>query len=323
MRLRLSSLLSIQLEPIQRLVYLLDRDTGLSLPGQMLLTGEPGESAFRPKTAFDKPVRILIQVQFHENTRKRLQIEIGEFVTKGEVEVLEGPALQWRNGGLAATSQKVYSRLGRLRVRGLGRKDRVVIRTVDLTSEDHTLLLPIWAGIPEQLRVQSMLIRSILEAERFDRPFGLPALPTLPNRGRNCGMSVHLPWNSLIGEGLLSYGFRAEAVRLTMHLMNAVIQSLKQNRCFHQRYHAETGAGIGERNSLGGFAPVGLFLRCLGVTILSAEAVRLEGRNLFPWPVTLNYKGLLIVRGMEETTITFPNGVITTVKDTAPTIVSL
>jgi hypothetical protein len=209
-------------------------------------------------------------------------------------------------------------------VRGLGRKDTVTIRTVDLTSEDHTLLLPIWAGIPEQRRVQSMLIRSILEAERFDRPFGLPALPSLPDpEAEAAGLSVHLPWNSLIGEGLLSYGFRAEAVRLTMHLMNAVIQSLKQNRCFHQRYHAETGAGIGERNSLGGFAPVGLFLRCLGVTILSAEAVRLEGKNLFPWGVTLSYRGLVVVRGPEQTTITFPNGTTTTVTDTDPTVVSL
>ena len=81
-------------------------------------------------------------------------------------------------------------------------------------------------------------------------------------------MSVHLPWNQLIGEGLLAYGFRAEATRLTAHLMNAVIQNLKQNRAFYQRYHAETGAGIGERNSLHGFVPVGLFMRTLGVAIL-------------------------------------------------------
>ena len=320
----LKSAVEASWSPSNGLYTYLDRDTGLSLPGQMLVTGETGVGAFRPKIAFDKPVRILIQIQVNEQTRRRLQIEIGEFVTKGELEVLEGPALQWRSGGLVATSQKVYSRLGRLKVRGLGRKDTVVIRTVDLTSEDHTLLLPIWAGIPEERRVQSMFIRSILERGRFDRPFGLPALPTLPDpEAESAGMSVHLPWNSLIGEGLLSYGFRLEAVRLTTHLMNAVILSLKQTHCFHQRYHAETGAGIGERNSLSGFAPVGLFLRCLGVTILSAEAVRLEGKNLFPWPVTLSYKGLVIVRGMEETTITFPNGATTTVSDPAPTVVSL
>jgi hypothetical protein len=85
-------------------------------------------------------------------------------------------------------------------------------------------------------------------------------------------LSVSLPWNTLIAEGLLAYGFRAEATRLTAHLMNAVIQNLKQNRAFYQRYHAETGAGIGERNSLTGFAPVGLFMQALGVTILSVHA---------------------------------------------------
>jgi hypothetical protein len=135
-------------------------------------------------------------------------------------------------------------------------------------------------------------------------------------------MSVHLPWNSLIGEGLLKYGFRKEAARLTVHLMNAVIQSLKQTRSFYQRYHAEDGSGIGERNSLEGFAPLGLFLDCLGVKILSPTRVRLQGANPFPWPVTLRYKGLSVVRGLEETTVTFPNGAAVTVTSTDPTLVT-
>ena len=40
--------------------------------------------------------------------------------------------------------------------------------------------------------------------------------------------AVHLPWNVLIGEGLLGYGLRAEAVLLTTRLMAAVTQNLKQ-----------------------------------------------------------------------------------------------
>jgi hypothetical protein len=225
---------------------------------------------------------------------------------------------------LVATSQKVYTRVGRIRVRGLGKEDRVLIRSVDLTAEDHTLLLPIWAGIPDRQRVQAMLSRTIQEADRFDRPFGLPALPSLPSpEAEATAMSVHLPWNNLIGEGLLEYGFRKEAARLTVHLMNAVIQSLKQTRSFYQRYHAENGGGIGERNALSGFAPVGLFLGCLGVTILSPNRVRLQGANPFPWPVTLKYKGLSVQRQMEATTVTFPNGAEVTVTSTDPTLVTM
>ncbi len=112
----------------------------------------------------------------------------------------------------------------------------------------------------------------------------------------------------MVGEGLLEYGYRAEAARLTEKLMQAVIQCLKQSRGFYERYHAGTGNGIGERGSLTGLAPVGLFLQVLGVHIVSPTVVRLEGKNPFAWPVTILYKGLKVVRGLEETEVVFSNG---------------
>jgi hypothetical protein len=301
-----------------------DRETGLSLPGEVILRGQPGEKAFRPKAGFRKPVRLLVHIETSEHAAKRPRVEIGEYVTKGELEIIDEQRFQWRSGGLAATSQRVYTRVGRVKVHGLDPEDTVILRAVDLTAEDHTLLLPIWAGIPDHQRVQTMLGRTIQDAERFDRAFGLPALPALPApEAETIGMSVHPPWNNLIIEGLLDYEFRAEAARLTAHLMNAIIQSLKQTRSFYQRYHAETGSGIGERNALSGLAPVGLFLRTLGVTILSPNRVRLEGKNPYPWPVTLKYRGLVVVRGLEETKITFPNGASATVTDPSPGVVSV
>ncbi len=300
-----------------------DRDTGLTKSGQVLAQGEPGESLFRPKASFGSPVRLLIEIQSEDRAAGKPVVEISELITRGEVEVIDTPAFQWRSGGLVATSQQVYKRVGRVKVRGLDKNDRVIIRSVDLTSEDHTLLLPLWAGIPDPARARALLSRTLLEAGRFDRPFGIPALPSLPTpEAEAIGMSVHLPWNHLIGEGLLRYGFRQEAARLTAHLMNAIIQSLKQTRSFYQRYHAENGGGIGERNALSGFAPVGLFLDCLGVSILSPTRVRLQGANPFPWPVTLRYRGLSVERGLEATVITFPNGASVTVTDTDPTLVT-
>lgn len=302
----------------------LDRDSGSCLPAQEILRGEPGETAFRPKMSFPQPVRIQVEIQTSEHGSGRPVVEMAEFATKGDVEVIEGKKLQWRTGGLSATSQKLYKRLGRLRVRGLGRKDTVIIRTVGLTAEDLTLLMPIWAGIPDPRKVHSMLHRTIFAAERFGRPFGIPALPSLPApEAETAAMSVHLPWNSMIAEGLLEYGFQEEAAHITARLMNAVIQNLKERRAFYQRYHAETGAGIGERNALSGFAPVGLFLQTLGVTILAPDRVRLEGKNPFPWPVTLRYKGLVVQRNLENTAITFPNGTAATVTDPDPMVVEV
>ncbi len=300
-----------------------DRDTGLTKSGQVLVQGEPGETQFRPKASFGSPVRLLIVIQSGEGAAGKPVVEISELITRGEVEVIDTPAFQWRSGGLVATSQQVYKRVGRVKVRGLGKNDRVIIRSVDLTSEDQTLLLPLWAGIPEAARARAMLSRSLLEADRFDRPFGIPSLPSLPSpEAEVIGMSVHMPWNHMIGEGLLRYGFRSEATRLLMHLMNAIIPSLKQARAFHQRYHAENGGGIGERNALSGFAPVGLFLQCLGVNILSPTRVRLQGTNPFPWPVLLWYRGLKVERGLEATVITFPNGASVNVTSSDPTLVT-
>jgi hypothetical protein len=194
-----------------------------------------------------------------------------------------------------------------------------------MTGENVTLLAPLWAGIPDANRAQALIGRAVLDAERFDRPFGAPAVPLLAEaEAETVAQSVHLPWNQFIAEGLLGYGFRLEAARLIVHMMNAVIQSLSQSRAFYQRYHSEKGTGIGERNALSGLAPTGLFLQALGVTILSPARVRLEGHNPFPWAVTVSYKGLQVVRGLDDRTeVTFPNGKSVTVTDPAPSIVSL
>jgi hypothetical protein len=105
--------------------------------------------------------------------------------------------------------------------------------------------------------------------------------------------------------------------------MQATVRCLKQSRAFYERYHANTGSGIGERGALAGLAPVGLFLQVLGVHIVSPACVRLEGRNPFAWPVTVLYKGLKVQRGLEETEIVFPNGQAVKIAGVEPSIVSL
>ena len=304
-----------------------DRETGLVSTGKVIGRKKgDGTLRVRPAAEFESGVRLLIEIQTKSPAAKRPEVEISEFFTKskGDVETILGHQFQWRTGGLVATTQKLFTRVGRVTVRGLDEKDKIIVKLIDTTGEDITLALPLWAGIPEAQQAKAMIGRNISTADRFDRPFGLPSLPLSPNpEAEPVSMGVYLPWNQLIGEGLLAYGFRAEATRLTAHLMNAVIQNLKQNHAFYQRYHAEKGAGIGERNSLHGFAPVGLFMQSLGVLILSSTKVKLEGRNLFPWPVTIKYKSLTVVRGMEQTVVTFSNGESVIVKEEAPCIVEI
>jgi len=211
-------------------------------------------------------------------------------------------------------------------VKGLEEQDTVIISTLDFTSEDHTLFMPLWAGVPDEQHAQIMIGRALLDASRFQRPFGIPACPVAPtghSEAESVFMAVHLPWNLFICEGLLRYGFRSDAARIVARMMNAIVQNLKQNRAFFARYHAENGNGLGERNVLTGFVPVGLFLQALGVQILSARRVRLEGENPFPWEVTVSYRGLKVVRGLNQTVVTFANGRSVTTTDPSACIVEM
>jgi hypothetical protein len=222
------------------------------------------------------------------------------------------------------TTQNVFPQLAKVSIRGLGDEDTVMISTLDFTTEDHTLFTPLWAGIPDEGRAEIMIGRALLDAARFNRPFGIPACPLLTQpEAQGISQAVHLPWNLFICEGLLAYGYRLEAARLVAHMMNGIIQNLKQNRAFYARYHAEKGVGLGERNALTGLVPTDLFLRVLGVEIVSATRVNLEGSNPFPWDVTIQYRGLKVIRGQARTQVIFANGKSVTVTDTQPLVVSL
>jgi hypothetical protein len=70
-------------------------------------------------------------------------------------------------------------------------------------------------------------------------------------------------------------------------------------------------------------ASLGLFLQVLGVEILSPTRVRLEGDNPFPWDVTVQYRGLKVIRGQRKTDVFFANGKSVTVTDTESTVVEL
>jgi hypothetical protein len=291
-----------------------------------VLVKQQGSGTVSPKLKFDQPIRLLIEVHTQSPAAKRPEIRIHEFVSKAADEVVKSVDYQWHNRGSVFTTQKVYSRLGKISVRGLADEDTVIISTLDFTTEDHTLFMPLWAGIPDEQHAQIMIGRALLDASRFYRPYGVPACAAFPStqpEAEAVSQAVHLPWNLFIAEGLLKYGFRSDAARLVAHIMTGIIQNLKQNRAFYARYHAENGIGIGERNSLNGLAPVGLFLRVLGVEILSSTRVKLEGTNPFPWDVNIHYRGLKVARGQEKTEIVFANGKSVTVVDTEPVVVTL
>ncbi len=337
---RLNSSLEAAWNPRTSLYSYRDRRTGASWVGQ-LLSIHRGSGECRPRISnFDAPVRLLLQVVRKSPTAGVPVIEISG---RGPAAGLSGPDVKlserieegqfrWHTGGLVATTTNIYRNIDRIFVEGAQESDRLVVRVVDTTGEDITLFTPLWAHAPSVNQAQAIVKRLFGEAEPFNRPFGIPALPASPASPRagtrekaeadTIAMSVHLPWNQLVAEGLLAYGFREEAARLVTRLMSAVVKSLKQDRAFYECYHADTGVGLGERGALSGLAPVGLLVQTLGVEIISPTSVRLEARNPFPWPVTLAYRNLRITRGLDATGVAFGDGQVITVTDPSPSIVS-
>ncbi len=294
-------------------------------PEAKILARRKGDGVTRPKFESDNPVRLIVEAQTEDPASRRPEVEIGEYFikAKGALEVIGATQFQRREGGWIATTQTTFSRVGRIAVKGLGEGDSLIVRVADLSAEDLTLAIPLWAQALEEQRASALIGRNLMAAERFAKRFGLSALPGAVKKATENIAAVNPEWNLLLAEGLLAYGFRAESARIVSRMMNAAVQNLKQNRAFYSRYHAEKGTGIGERNSVSGLAPIGLFMQTLGVTILSDTRVRLEGRNPFPFSTTIKYKGLTVVRGLEQTTIAFPNGENAIVKDEAPCIVEI
>jgi hypothetical protein len=228
-------------------------------------------------------------------------------------------------GNTSLNVSQVREYLERVEIQGVNEQDRITLQTVGYECVDLTVLLPIWAGIPSLERARILVEKTITAIDGFWQPKGVIACANVPATGDvslPC-QSIHMPWNTVIGEGLVDYGYREQAAELVTRLMSAVVVSLKRDQAFRRFYHAQTGAGIGERDALAGLAPLGLFLYTLGVKLFSPTRVEISGFNPFPWPVTVKYRGLTILRQIEKTTIIFPDGQAVTLEGSESRTVAL
>jgi hypothetical protein len=333
----------------EALYHMRDRDTHLCPKGK-ILGNRRGTGTLVLGKMFRQPVRLLIRLELVGEASRHPEVKLsGQNNKTPQVETLERKDFHWGAGLAVATTRLVYTSVFEMVVNGLEKRDRVSISIMDYASEDVTLFLPLWAGIPGATRAVELVKGTILADNRFGGKFGIPNYKVAPasiRRKENpvsvrtaphpfqqpppaCS-KVHLPWNALIGEGMLKYGLRKEAADLTARLMTAVIKNLKQEHAFAHAYHSSSGAAIGERNAVQGLAPMGLFLEALGVRIESTAAnpgsshqVVISGKNPFPWPVTVKYRGLTITRHINETVINFPDGQIVKFDDPTEMVVSV
>ena len=302
-----------------------DRDSHFSTACEVL--GERiGSGEIAVDRSFEHPVRLLLQISTRGETTRRPQVFVNGCNPAGQhlVERIPSDQFSWFMGRATTTSDRIYSSLERIVFQGLDLEDAVTARIAGCEDLDCTLLLPIWAGIPSPERAEKIIRKALISPRRFWGAYGIPMCPKSSEFWSEVTCrNMYLFWTSLIGEGLVSYGYRKEAAELMRHIMAAVVNSLKQEASFRRQYRADTGNGQGERNSLQGLVPLGLFLRILGVRLISPRKVGLNGFNPFPWPVTVKYRGLTVLCQHDKTTVVFPDGQTVLVDDPEPCIVSL
>lgn len=276
--------------------------------------------------AFEWPVRLLFRIKTAGESTRRPKIFIHGVSASGshKVERISLDGFQWYLDWATATSEFTYSSLEQIEAQGLEENDRLEVQTVGLDFQDQTLLTPLWAGIASPDHAQSLVNTTITSPDVFWRAFGIPACSRSHDEDLDsiC-QNVYLTWNTLIADGLVAYGYRAEAAELLSRLMKALILSLKEEGNFYRYYNANTGKGSGEKDALGGLAPLGLFLKVLGVELISPYKVGLSGHNPFQWPVTVKYRGLTVLRQSKKTQIIFPDGQTVEVSTAEAQIIAL
>lgn len=302
-----------------------DRDTHTS-SNSITLHEMEGPGRIDINLQFDSPVRLVFRMRTKGETTRKSQINIHGISSSGQhrVENISGDRILWFPGWGTSTSDQTFASIEYLEILGIDSEDYVTVTTAGLSSVDITCLLPIWAHIPSDEQVQLILNKTILNVKRFWRKFGLPACmdTSIQDDNRYCN-AVHIPFCSLVGEGMLKYGFRDETAEMITRVMNAVTQTLKKEGHFREYYDSVSGNGFGEINELGGLPPLGLFINTLGIQLKSPWKIGLSGYNPFPWPVTIKYRGTTILRGLDKTQIVFPDGQNVTITDSDPKFISM
>lgn len=290
------------------------RDTHTHLStGRVELLRFNGSGRFASRRKFSTPQRLLLRLQTGDAANRPVRALIFGSDSQGDITEEILPArFTWVNGHACATSHQTFLSLKRLVIENLQEGDSGDLATVDYSMEDATLLLPLWAGIPDETRAAALVEETILK--RYARDYGIALCPATNCPSDLVSLScLNMPWNQLILEGLVRYGYRRQAADLFIRQMNAVLHTFRQSGVFRESIHAGTAQPFGERNHLHGLIPTGLFLQILGVQVVRPDEVILQDINPFPWPVTVKYQGMTITRHSQDTVVTFPGGQVISV----------
>lgn len=296
-----------------------DRDSHTSPPARVIAQ-HSGAGKIMLHQRFEEPARLMVRIRVNGETRPHPQVFIHGESSSGQhrVERVSETQIRWLPQFGLLTGERVYNAIEMVEIQGLLPEDEATLSTVGFDCEDISLMLPLWAGIANEQQAEGLFQNHLTNPQRYWQTYGMPVCPQAsPESEAICGQ-VNLPLIRMLGEGMLQYGQRQAAAELISRVMAGITGNLKRQGRFTRSFHAQSGAGAGERNSLNGLAPLGLFLETLGVRPISPYCVDLEGFNPFPSPVTVKYRGMTILRQQDKSVVIFPDGQTVEVTDPAP-----
>ncbi|MFQ5409194.1 MAG: hypothetical protein ACE5FI_12340 [Anaerolineales bacterium] len=292
--------------------HYVDRDTHRS-PAAVDLGNGAGDLELEPYKKLDEPQRVLVRLFGPGEARPAASVAVHGAGLNGRrrVETLKGSAFYWYRGYGTATTQSLFTQVKRIVVHGVDDAFDVFASTVDYTRQDQTLLLPIWAGLVEDARLEA-LVGTITDPERYWRAHGIPNCaatdPAYSADNRDGSGGVWMMWNTMIGEGLADTGHRVEAAELIRRILTVTLHTLKNEGAFREAYNSDDLEGLGDRDYLWGVAPVHLFLRTAGIRIISPTRVWLSGESPFPRAVTVRHHGVSVTKAGASSVVRFPSG---------------
>ncbi len=301
-----------------------ERDTNAILKGIYLFRGK-GDEAFDVKTPLDPPNRLIVRIIGGRDSAPKCTVVIEGIDHQGNAvkETIDSTAFAWYYGMGAAVSERVYRQVNYLKCEGIIRLYTVEVDTVDLTRQNLTQLLPLWAGAVGSEERLRRIVATLNDPARYGRPFGLPICPAndpafIPNNDGGSG-GVWMVWNGLFVQALLENAATAankslrgeltDAARgLFSRLMEAMAKALRTDHAFRGGYNSESGDGLGDIDEIEGTFPLALFFRLIGLRPISTRKVFAGGVFALPHAVTVRLWGMTIRRDNMGTYITFPTG---------------
>jgi len=301
----------------------LDRVTHASPAGKKLWEGRSG-GELKGSLNLKAPARLLLRCAGSLETRPIIQVTVDGKDGEGTEcrEIFRGEHFSWHRGTGTCFSRTVWTQIASIGVEEPSAGMTFTLEIPNLAREDLSHFLPLWSRAVSAPRAGRMFER-LGEGSAYDSPGGLRFLPRSdPAAGHAPAGGVWMFWNMLMGEAAIRFGRHALAYAWTEKWMRTLAGALRADRSFRSCYDPERAGGSGPRNSFQGIFPIGFFLAALGIQPVASNRVWAGGRSIFPFPVTLRWRGMTMRREGDALEVEFPSGAKREFRGTERTLIS-